>query len=116
MLGRDGEHRVDGVQDAELFQARQRALGLRLIEGALQLVPDASAADRVDEREVTSKEVEGPLLQAEPEARLVADGAEDACGVVLEPFVVEDADEAGADVRLAASGIEQLARRGAVQL
>ena len=116
LLRREGECRVDGVQDAELFQARERALRLGLIEGALQLVADAGAADPVEVREVAAEQVEGALFQPEAEARLVADGAEDARGVVLEALVVDHAHEAGAQVRLAAGGIEQLARRGAVQL
>jgi len=76
LLWRESECPMYGAQGAELFEARELALRLGLIEGALQLVADARAADRVDVREVAAEEVEGAFFQPEGEARLVADGAE----------------------------------------
>src|ERR1700730_5411776 len=111
MRGREGEGRVDGSQHPEFLQPREWELRLSLIEDAFDLVADAGAADSVNVRQVAPQQVERALLQPEAEARLVADGAEDSSGVVLETLGVDHPHEAGPQVRLSACRIEELPRR-----
>ncbi len=89
--------------------------GLVLTEDAGKFVMDAGPADRLQVAKVALEPGAGQGLDLEAEARRVADGAEDAGGVVPEGALVEDADKARVEVREAADGVEDLADVGAGQ-
>src|SRR5438552_2351347 len=89
----------------------RRVLG----EDAGELVVETGAADGLEVREVALERCERVRLDLEAEAGGVADGAEDAGGVVPKGALVEDADEARVEVRAATGQVEDLAGFGAAQ-
>ncbi len=75
----------------------------------------ASAADGLEVSDVPLKPGEGVGFDLESKPSSVAEGAEDAGGVVLEGALVEDADEARVEVGEAAGRVEDFAALGAVE-
>ena len=107
---RTGQGRVDCPQRTEFMEPLEDALGLALAEDVDEFVVKAGAADRLNEGHVPPDPAERFGFDVEAEAGLVAGGAEDARGVVLEAAFVEDADEARVQVVAAAVRVEKGAR------
>src|SRR5947208_1862385 len=103
----------DAVADGWIFREGSEGPECREQEGREDF--GAGAADGLEVREVALEPCERVRLDLEAEAGGVADGAEDAGGVVPKGALVEDADEARVEVRAATGQVEDLAGFGAAQ-
>ena len=111
VCGVDAQAPVDRRREAELFHAPQREVDLLLVEERDELVPQARRREVADEvhRAAGAREVERVLVHAQAVPALVADGAQDARGVLDEAQVVEDDDAPGLEVVQAAEVVEEVA-------
>jgi hypothetical protein len=100
---------VDGCEDAKAAGEDGGVDGSGFGEEESELVAKAGTADGVEVGEVAAEPGVGIGVEVEGEAGGVAGGAEHAGGVVLEAALVEDADEAGFDIVLAAVRVDELA-------
>ena len=104
-----GEMRVDRRAGAQLCEPRDRVVDVPFLEQRDELFAEAGGREVADEAhlDAAAGEPDGVVVHPEPVAILVADGPEDARGVVDERQVVEDADRPGLQIAPAAEGVDQ---------
>jgi hypothetical protein len=105
---------VHGAGQPQLIEAGERARHLLLAQQRHQLIPHARPGQVAHQPHLhtASGQLEGEAVHVEPVAVLVADGAEDARGVLDEGQVVQHPHDAAAEVALAAVGVEQQTELG----
>ena len=107
----DAQAPVDGRRHAELLDAAQGEVDLLLVEQADELVAQPRRREVADEVHgaAGARQVERVLVHAQTVAALVADGAQDARGVLDEAQVVQHDDAPRVQVLAAAEVVEEVA-------
>ncbi len=94
---------------AQLGEPRDRVMDVPLLEQRDELLAEASGREVADEAhlDAAAGEPDRVVVHSEPVAILVADGPEDARGIVDERQVVEDADRPRLQVAPPTEGVDQ---------